>query len=181
MAASRKSGRRLLSVLRDVQQFGAAEALRRLNLPGLAGRPATDVFVALLEFVCPPGGALDEAIAREAMLDAICDLADKGLGNFDELTPDQLNEFFLDFLARSIEGRIINDIGARGITLPADAAAADNVARQLHDFVFGSTRGELVDRLDGLKSLSDRDIEKLSNEIYEAAFELVAAAAEAAS
>ena len=41
---------------------GAAETLRKLNLPELAGRPAADVFLAILEFVCPPGGAVDEAI-----------------------------------------------------------------------------------------------------------------------
>jgi len=182
MGASRKSGRRLLGVLRDAQQLGAAEALRRsIDLPGLAGRPATDVFVALLEFVCPPGGALDEAIAREGMLDAICDLAQAGVGNFDDLTPEQMNEFFLDFLARSIEGRIINDIGVRGITLPDDPAAAENVAQQLHDFVFGCTKNELAGQLDDLASLNDREVEKLSNDIYEAAFDLIAAAAEAAS
>src|SRR3546814_13105094 len=61
----------LLGVVRDVQRFGAVETLRRLNLPELAGRPAADVFLAILEFICPPGGAVDEAIARQAMLETI--------------------------------------------------------------------------------------------------------------
>lgn len=64
---------------------GAAETLRQLNLPGLAGRPAADVFVAILEFVCPPGGAVDEAIARQAMLETIGDMAEAGIGSFDTL------------------------------------------------------------------------------------------------
>jgi hypothetical protein len=166
--------------LRNVQQVGAVEALRRLNLQSLAGQPAADVFLAMMDFVCPPGGSLDEAIAREAMSDAICDLSEAGLGNFDTLSPEQLNEFFLDFIARSIEGRVINDIGARGITLPADAAAAENVAHQLHDFVSGSTKGALLDKLDGLASLNDSGVSALVNDIYEAAFELVAVASEGA-
>jgi hypothetical protein len=180
MGSSRASGNRLLTVLRNVQQVGAAEALRRLNLQSLAGQPAADVFLAMMDFVCPPGGSLDEAIAREAMSDAICDLSEAGLGNFDTLTPEQLNEFFLDFIARSIEGRVINDIGARGITLPADAAAAENVAQQLHDFISGSTKGALMDKLDGLASLNDSGVSALVTEIYETSFELVAVAAEAA-
>jgi hypothetical protein len=47
--------------------------------------------------------------------------------------------------------------------------------------VAGCTRGELAGRLDGVDHLADRDIERVVNEIYEAAFGLVAAAGEAAA
>ena len=177
MGAARAAGGRLLSVLRDVGRLGVAETLRRLNLPGLVGRPATDVFLALLEFVSPPGGAVDEAIARQAMLEAIGDLAEAGLGNFDDLTPDQLQEFFLDFVGRSIEGRIMADLGQRAIILPEDIAAVERAQQQLHDFVAGCTRGQLARRLNGLDRLSDRDVDRTVNEIYEAAFALIAAVA----
>lgn len=180
MGPSRAAGARLLGVVRDVQRLGPAEVLRQLNLPGLAGRPAADVFLALLEFVCPPGGAVDEAIARQAMLETIGDLADAGVGDFDTLTPDQLQEFFLDFVAHSIEGRVMADLGARGIVLPTDVAAVESAQEQLHDFVVGCTRGELSGRLDGVERLGDREVERVVDEIYEAAFELVAAAGEAA-
>lgn len=180
MGASRAAGARLLGVVRDVQRLGAAETLRQLNLPGLAGRPAAEVFLAILEFICPPGGAVDEAIARQAMLETIGDLAEAGVGDFDAMTPDQMQEFFLDFVARSIEGRVMADLGARGVTLPADVATVEAAQQQLHDFVTGCTQSELSGRLDGVERLGDRDVERVVNEIYEAAFELVAAAGEAA-
>lgn len=179
MGASRAAGARLLGVVRDVQRLGAVETLRQLNLPGLAGQPAADVFLAILEFICPPGGAVDEAIARQAMLETIGDLAEAGMGDFDTMTADQMQEFFLDFVARSIEGRVMADLGARGVTLPDDVAAVESAQQQLHDFVMGCTRGELSGRLEGVESLGDRDVERVVNEIYEAAFELVAAAGEA--
>lgn len=179
MGASRAAGARLLGVVRDVQRLGAVETLRQLNLPGLTGQPAADVFLAILEFICPPGGAVDEAIARQAMLETIGDLAEAGIGDFDTMTADQMQEFFLDFVARSIEGRVMADLGARGVTLPDDVAAVESAQQQLHDFVTGCTRGELSGRLDGVESLGDRDVERVVNEIYEAAFELVAAAGEA--
>jgi len=180
MGASRASGARLLGFVRDVQQLGAAQALQRhLNLPGLAGQPATDVFVAITEFVCPPGGSVDEAIARQAMLEAIAELADAGVGNFDALTPEQLNEFFLAFVARSLEGRVMADLGARGITVPGSVEAVENAQQQLHGFVAGCTRTALTGRLDGLDRLSDRDVVSVVNGIYEASFELVVAAGEA--
>ena len=180
MGASRATGARLLRVVNDVQRLGAAEALRQFNLPGLSGLPAADVFMALLEFVCPQGGAIDEAIARQAMLETIGDLAESGVGDFGTMTPDQMQEFFLDFIARSIEGRVMADLGGRGVTFPDDVAAVESAQQQLHDFVTGCTRGELSDHLDGVDRLSDRDIERVVDEIYEAAFELVAAAGEAA-
>ncbi len=179
MGASRASGARLLGFVRDVQRLGAAQALQQhLNLPGLAGRPAAEVFFALMEFVCPPGGSVDEAIARQAMLEVIAELAEAGVGNFDALTPEQLNEFFLDFLAHSIEGRVVADLGARGITVPDSVEAVEHAQQQLHDFVSGCTRSALAGRLNSLDRLSDRDVIRVVNEIYEASFDLVVAAAE---
>jgi hypothetical protein len=179
MGASRSAARGLLGMVRDVQRVGAAEALRQLNLDGLAGQPAADVFVSLLEFICPPGGAVDEGIARQAMLEAIGDLADSDVGSFDTLTREQLQDFFLDFIVRSIEGRVMADIGRRGITLPDDVTAVQNTQDQLHDFVEGATRGQLAGRLTSLENLSDRDLDTTVNQIYETAFELVAEAGEA--
>ncbi len=181
MGSSRATASGLLGVVRDFQSLGPVETLRQLNLAGLARQPAADVFVAILEFICPPGGAIDEAIARQAMLETIGDMAEAGVGSFDMLTAAQLQDVFLDFIARSIEGRVTADLGARGITLPDDVAAVESAQTQLHDFVVGATRGQFAGRLEGVERLSDRDIENVVNQIYETAFELVAVAGEAAA
>lgn len=181
MGASRTTAGGLLGIVRDFQTVGPTETLRRLDLAALAGAPAADVFVALMEFVCPPGGAVDEAIARQAMLESIGDMAEAGVASFDTLTPQQMQDFFLDFIARSIEGRVMADLGSRGITLPDDVAAVENAQVQLHDFVTGATRGELAGKLDNLDRLSDRDVQAVVDQIYETGFELVAAAGEAAA
>lgn len=179
MGSSRATASGLLGVVRDFQRLGPTEILRQLNLQGLAARPAADVFVAILEFICPPGGAIDDAIARQAMLETIGDLAEAGVGSFDKLTPQQLQDVFLDFIARSIEGRVMADLGGRGITFPNDVAAVENAQTQLHDFVAGATHGQLAGRLDGVERMSDRAITAVVDQIYETAFELVAAAGEA--
>lgn len=180
MGSSRATAAGVLAVVRDFQRLGPAETLRQLNLAGLAGRPAADVFVNILEFVCPAGGAVDEAIARQAMLETIGDMAEAGVGNFDTLTPAQLQDFFLDFIARSIEGRVTADLGGRGVTLPDDVAAVESAQTQLHDFVTGATRGHLSGRIVGVERMSERDLAGLVEQIYETAFELVAIAGEAA-
>lgn len=181
MGSSRASGARLLGVVRDFQSAGPVEALRRLDLESMANQPASEVFLAMLEFLCPPGGAIDEAISRQAMLEAIGNLDRDAPTAFAQLAPEQLREFFLDFIALSIEGRVIADIGARGITLPADIATVEQAHEQLHDFIEGCCRVHLSGLLTGLEALNSHDVEQRSNEIYEAAFSLIADAGEDAT
>ena len=181
MGSSRVSGARLLEVVRNFQSDGPVEALRQLDLESMANQPASEVFLAMLEFLCPPGGAIDEAISRQAMLEAIGNLDRDAPTAFAHLTPEQLREFFLDFIALSIEGRVIADIGARGITLPADIATVEQAHEQLHDFIEGCCRVHLSGLLTGLEALNSHDVEQRSNEIYEAAFSLIAEAGEDAT
>ena len=181
MGASRASGARLLGVVRDFKSVGAVETLRQLDLESMANQPASEVFLAMLEFLCPPGGAIDEAISRQAMLEAIGNLDRDAPTAFAQLAPEQLREFFLDFIALSIEGRVIADIGARGITLPADIATVEQAHEQLHDFIEGCCRVHLSGLLTGLEALNSHDVEQRSNEIYEAAFSLIADAGEDAT
>ncbi|WP_343309668.1 MULTISPECIES: Qat anti-phage system associated protein QatB [Serratia] len=178
MGSSQAAARGLLGIVRDIQSQGAAQTLRQLNLGGLAGQPAADVFVSLVEFLCPPGGSVDEGIARHAMMETITDMAEAGLGSFDTLSREQLNDMFLNFIAHSIEGRVIADLGHRGVQVSNDIAAVEHMQDELHDFISGATRGQLAGRLEGIVSLSDRDIEQRVNQIYEAAFNLIAIAGE---
>jgi hypothetical protein len=178
MGASRATGSKLLGVVRDFQRIGALDTLRRLDLDGMVDQPVTEVFLSMLEFLCPPGGAIDEAISRQAMLEAIGNLDGAGLGEFGQLMPEQLREFFLDFVSLSIEGRVIADIGSRGITLAADVESVEQTHEQLRDFINGCCRAHLSGLLTGVDVLTDREVEQRSNEIYEAAFQLIADAGE---
>lgn len=180
MGASRAAAGRLLGVMRDVQRFGAVEVLRQLNLGGLAGRPSSEVFLALVEFVCPAGGAIDEAVARQAMLENVIELAESGETSFVDMQPDQMNEFFLSFVSQSIEGMVMADLGQRGITVPEDVDSVERMQGDLHSFITGATRGRLSDRLDGLPLLTDQEIHDVISRIYESAFEIIAVAGEAA-
>ncbi len=177
MGASRVTGAQLLGLIGDVQRNGPAAALQRLNLGGLAGRPAVEVFLALTEVMCPPGGRVDEAIARQAMLDTICDMADQGVGDFGSLTADQLTEFFLGYVIHTIEGRVMADLGHRAIEKPVSAEEAKLVQEDLHQFVDGHVRGHLGALLDRVHDLPESEISGLVDRIYRASFELVSATA----
>ena len=181
MGASRTTGGALLGIVRDAQRFGVIEALRSRGFEQLVGQPAEAVYLGLIDSVCLPGGPIDEAISRQALLDAIQDQTDAGVVDFDDLSPDQLKEFFLDYVIRSIEGKVLSDIAAKSIRIPDSVQDAVELEVQLKDFIAGATRSHLGQLLSGpIASLSDPQINDLVMHIYEAAYSLVARAGEAA-
>ena len=173
MATSRAVAGGLAGLAGTFASQGAAEALRRFDLEGLAGAPATEVFVALTEVLCPPGGTIDEGIARNAMLETITALAEEGVGNFDELSPEQLQEFFIGVVSRSIEGRILNDVGTNSIKVPDDVAAVEEAQGILHDFVEGCVRDELEALDTSLGDLDSRQVDEFVSDLYANAFDLM--------
>ena len=162
-----------------ISRDGPAEALRRFNLESLAGAPAQDVFVALTDALCPPGGTIDEAIARDALLETIADLAAKGIGNFDELTQDDLQEIFIGVVSRSIEGRILNEVGTNSIKLSPDIAAVDRAQKMLHSFVVGCVRDRFQDSGESVSSLDSGQIDGFVSDLYAASFDLMQTMGEA--
>lgn len=173
MGASRGVANRLVGIARDAQTLGAAAAVQKYNLGLVTGVPAADVFLNLLEVMCPPGGSISEAIARNAMLAAIEHLADAGVTDFDALTPEQWETFVLDFVTCSVEDKVINEIGARLVDAPDSVTDLDAVEAQLHDFVVGCVRDSLGTALDDIASLSDAQIATTVDEVYTAAFDFL--------
>ena len=178
MGTSRATAAKLLSIFGDVQRNGAAETLRRLQLTVAPGQPASQVLLALLEFICPPGGAIDEGVARQAALNTIAELDEAGSGSFEDMTEADRQNFFLDFVANSIESMIMADLGGRGITMPDDVEAVERIQSQLSSFITGCTRGQLANRLEQWPAPTDQEVNQVTSAIYEAAFDLIAAAAE---
>jgi len=173
MPSSRVVAAGIANLARTVSDEGATEALRRFNLDGLAGAPAVDVFVALTDALCPPGGTIDEAIARDAMVETIAELAAEGIGNFDELTPEDLQEFFIGVVSRSIEGKILNEVGTKTIRLSPNLDAVERAQRMLHDFVDGCVRDRFSASGASLSELTTEEIDDFVSTLYEAAFDLI--------
>lgn len=178
MGASKLVGGKLLGLVRDAQRVGFAAALQSRGLTNLVGQSAERVFLGLTDILCPPGGPIDEAIARQALMEAIGDQIEAGIENFDQLTPGQLKEFFLDFVVRSVEGRIMSDIAARLVTVPDDVNQVIHLQEQLHDFIVGCTRNQLGEQLGAAEAIAAMNTDAKVNSIYEAAFGLVKAAGE---
>lgn len=179
MSNSRATAGGLAGLARTFATQGPAEALKPFNLDGLAGAPAVDVFVALTDALCPPGGTIDEAIARDAMLETIAAMAAEGVGNFDDMTPADLQEFFIGVVSRSIEGKILNEVGTNSIRVSPNLTSVERVQRMLHEFVEGCVRDRFSSIGSNLADVSGQQIDDFVFDLYEAAFNLMQAMGDA--
>lgn len=179
MGASRSAGTRLLSFLTDAQARGAREALRELNLEGLAGRPIDEVFVGLADYICPDGGTVDEGIAREAFVETIIELASLGVTDLDALTPDQMQTVFELYATHAIEARLCNDIGTKAITMPSNTPAAFRVQEQLRDFIRNGVSDALTAAREETPTLTQDRVQSFVDLVYERAFGILQALGDA--
>jgi hypothetical protein len=173
MGASRGAGSRLVSFLSEAVNTGAREALRALNLENLAGRPIEQIFIGLMDYVCPDGGTVDEGIAREAFIETIADLAAAGVTDLDGLTPDQMQTVFELYATNAIEARLCNDIGAKTIMLPSDAGEASRVQAQLHDFIRRAVADALTAARRAVEVLTPERVLAFVGRTYEQAFAIL--------
>ncbi|MFN0011728.1 MAG: Qat anti-phage system associated protein QatB [Phycisphaerales bacterium] len=177
MAPSRTTAAGLVGFLQSARVQGVTEALRHLNLQELSGQPVEKIFVALADAICPDGGTIDEAIAREAFIETIAEVVEAGL-DLAQMTADQMLEILEAFIANSIEARLHNDIGMKVVALPSDLAAIRRVQTQIHDFVRGAVHDAVHRTSQIFDGLVPARIEGLVREVYISAFDLMAAMAE---
>ncbi|WP_447553551.1 Qat anti-phage system associated protein QatB [Vreelandella sp. EE22] len=173
MGASRGAGARLLGFLADANARGMREALLELNLGSMAGRPISEVFVALADHICPGAGTVDEGIAREAYIETIVDLADEGLADLDAFTSEQMDTVFELYATHAIEARICNDIGTKVVTMPSNARVAHQVEKQLRDFIRGAVSDALIRTQESAPNMAQDHVLTFVDSVYESAFSIL--------
>jgi hypothetical protein len=149
-------------------------------LENLAGRPIEEIFLGMMDYVCPEGGSIDDGIAREAFIETITDLADDGLTDFDALNTVQLQTILELYATHAIEARLCNDIGMKTVSLPSNAAEAESVQAQLFDFIRRSVSDALTVGLDKVATMTPDVVLSYVTEVYEQAFTILQSMGEAA-
>jgi hypothetical protein len=174
MGSSRAAGAAIAGFVGDAARHGLIEALRTLNLANLAGRPLVEIFGALIDVMCPEGGTIDEGIARDAFVEAMVELTERGVERVEDLGADGMSEFFENFVTHSIEGRLENDIAMRAVTLPTDTAAAQRVQDILRDFTRRAVRDAVANAGD-LQNVAPEGVAAWVDIVYAQSFELLRA------
>lgn len=173
MGASRVAAGGVLGVFRGFQRDGVDTTLRRLNLAAFIGRPPQEVFTALSDVICPDGGSIDEGIARDAWLETVVELDTLGIDDIGALTPAQMREVFLAFVAHAIETRLFQDIGANGLQIASDLDAIQTFDAQLRSYIRRAVRDSFSSDVGKLGTLSDQQIKTIVDQTYREAWDLL--------
>lgn len=171
MGSSRATAAGVLDVLRSIRRDGVAQTLARFNLSGLAGRPAPEILTAFTDVLCEDGGTIDEAIARDAWLEAVASVEDAGIVDLDDMTPAQLSEVFLAFISHSIQSKLFQEIGVNGFRV-ADIDEIQAFERQFRSYVDGRVRDAFSPDLSDVGTMSDDRIRAIVEQTYRDAWEV---------
>lgn len=175
MGSSSVAAGRLLSFLSDARGGGLGQALQRLNLGQLIGKPIEDLFIGLADYICPSNGSVDAGIARDAYIDAIPDILASGIDSLETLTDGQVQVVFEIFVSNSIFDRLLNDIGAGTVQLPPTSKDVILIQEQVKDFIRGAVHDAVESRSTDFHEMNQQQAGMLTKEIYEQAFSILAA------
>ena len=173
MGASRATAGELIGILRGFQRDGINPTLTLLNLGDLVGRSLDDVFIGLTDFICEDGGPIDEGIAREAWLETVAELDGLAIADVATLSPDQTRDIFLAFIAHSIVGRLLQDIGAKGFNFATDLAGIEAFDGQLKSYIRRSVRDSFSSNITAPATLSTEQIRTIVDRTYQEAWDLL--------
>ena len=83
-----------------------------------------------------------------------------------------MQSVFETYATNAIEARICNDIGAKIVTVPADASQAAQVQAQLHDFIRRGVSDALTLQ-PSIASLPADSVMAFVGQVYQQAFEIL--------
>lgn len=173
MGSSLASAGNVLRVLRDIQNDGIQRTLEKYSLNDIENASAEEILTSFTEIICKDGGSIDEALAREAWLETIVELADWNLDDLSTLSLEKITTFVITFIALTVEKMIIQSIGNNGFKLPENNKAVANMESQLKSYIRVSVQDSFKADLSNLSRASDTQINDLINKTYEDSWELL--------
>ncbi|MBB4398790.1 Qat anti-phage system associated protein QatB [Bradyrhizobium sp. ERR14] len=144
MASERTATASLGRILSSAGTAGIQETVRRLGLAQLATLPVQDIYAALVDFICEPGGELDESFAREAYLKALAEISEAQT-DLERPSPETSVSFLASFIANAIQNRLLNAIGNKVVSIPRDVASVQNVEQQIDDYIRGNVNDAMAE------------------------------------
>jgi len=171
MAPSRAVASNLLGFIQEYKDVGADQVLERFNLTQLSGKSAIEVLQTLTDLITPPGGPVDEAVPRNALLESIVELEQIEKLAFEDLTVEQLESLFADFIARTIEKRLLHTIGERIFTESKSPDYLPNIEQQIVDYIRGRVKDSMSQHFKTPRTKAS--IEKVVEKIYANSFSLL--------
>jgi len=144
MAAERNATANLGRILSIAGTAGIQETVRRLGFAQLATLPVQDIYAALVDVICEPGGELDESFAREAYIKALAEISE-AQANLERPSLETTVSFLASFITNAIQNRLLNAVGNKVVAVPLDVASVQNVEQQINDYIRGRVNDAMTE------------------------------------
>ncbi len=174
MGASRRAASALVGVFGQIARDGADATFRSLNLDVTLTGDISAALLALTDVLCGDGGLLDEAIARDAWCDVVAEIDKLGLTDLNALDDAQRRAIFAALVAKSIERRILNDIGATGFRVAGSPAEIRDIHRELASYIETATSDHVAALLPSdVQNLAPARVDAIGREVYDIAWSIL--------
>ncbi|MBN2412791.1 hypothetical protein JXQ31_13970 [candidate division KSB1 bacterium] len=132
------------SFLRDVATQGFISALEKRGLQDLIGESADIIIAEIADKLAPSGETNEEAVARQAMIEAMAylydeyDLEEGDLTELDYIGKDDVEKVFESYVVSYIYGRWLHELGKRIEDNAISESMAIKLEKQTKDYVKGA-------------------------------------------
>jgi hypothetical protein len=91
----------------------------------------------LIDFVCEPGGDLDQAFVRDAYSEALHEVPKEMIDRLEHPDSATINFVLERFITNTIMSRLLNAVGNGAITLPETATSSVSLIDSFREWILG--------------------------------------------
>jgi hypothetical protein len=131
----------------------------------------------LAEAFLEKGGAIDDGISNRAWVDTVIEAIENELFDSADIPPDVLIVMLENYVTRTIELRLLQDIGAKLLPIASDPARAEELKAEIRGLIRGEVRRTVRPILRAAERIERRRLNSVGRSIYRQAFEYLQALA----
>jgi len=175
MGGTSRTAGRLHGVLDALSRGEALPPEVALDAASLAGRDAKGIGDAIAEAIRPSDGTWDAEASRDAIAQAIADLAEQIPGiDLTALTPEQIDFVVERYLAHDLVHRVEFDVGLHIQNHAPDAGTAVNRLEDMKSYVRESVAASFRTARDAGQRLTRRTAASIANDVLKETFRVFA-------
>lgn len=163
--------------LSSISSQGIKNTLNQFKIE-FAGRNVEDVLGELINKIAPAPNTKEDAVARNALLDAMEILYDKvtennDINSLDNLDEEKFNFVMNKYIASYIFQRFLNDLESRFEEHSENVGSALNIENEIKEYISGVVDNELKDRNIFALDYTSKAVLGIINGIYKDCYSVI--------
>lgn len=178
MASQARTAGRMVGLLRDTERVGFAAAARAFGIEDLSGKTPEEIGEILTEAFLEKGGGIDDGISNRAWTDTVIEAIESDQLTDPSIPQDVLVIMLENYVTRTIELRLLQDIGNQVLPIAPDAEQAAEMKEGLRGLLRAEVHRTVGPILAQTGGVAQSRVSAIARTIYERAFEYVQALGE---